>query len=142
MRKITLLLLIIFTIFIAGCGDSNSKYATQIEDITGIWRTVPAGSAMEIQPDGSYHWALTSADVKNGKTTPGGTFHFEGDKVIATGLDFGSCTSDTRGEYKIEFLESGNIKFELIEDPCVTRVPHLAGQQVEPKMEHEWEPVS
>lgn len=122
---------------VVACGTSGPEKADSIEDIAGTWKRVGGGTGnyCRYHEDGTYGCDRDLERVNNNSASFKGEYSFED----AHYLDEIWICSEV-GVYEILLLESGNIKFELIEDVCSGRVSDIVGSgSSEGKIE--WEPV-
>lgn len=140
-KKEIIALLAIGVFVLVGCSTADVEKADSIEDIAGTWLRVGGSkeSYCRYSDEGTYVCDQDLERVNNNTARYKGEYWFEGaqyfDKTILCierGVEVGI--------YEILLLESGNIKFELIEDECQGRTEDIIGAfSTEGKIE--WEPV-
>ncbi len=116
---------------LAGCAASGPKLASSAEDIVGTWQSTIHSEEVQLNEDGT--WRSQSPD--GGFAT--GEFRFEGTRYFDKASPGSECTliGAQIGIYEVELLESGNLKWILIEDECLTRVNYFAGRLIEAEFE-------
>ncbi len=128
-------LLVIGGFVLLGCSTADVEKANSIEDIVGTWQRV-GGSTEDhcrYSADGTSYCADSLIHLNDRIEGFAGEYWFEGTQFFDKG-----CLED--GVYEILLLESGNIKFELIEDNCSRRAQSYVGAfSTEGKIE--WEPA-
>ena len=137
MAKKTIVALLVIGIFVlVGCSTADVEKADSIEDIVGTWRRV-GGSAeyyKQFSADGTLYRAESLVQLNERIVGFPGEYWFEGTQYV----EKSGCPED--GVYEILLLESGNIKYELIEDVCALCPGNVAGSgSTEGKIE--WERV-
>jgi len=90
------------------------------EDLVGIWRTQEAPSFHQYHEDGTSRAALTLEMLEDDdKVHALGTFTIEGNLFTQIEGDKDrACKAGERGTYEIGMLESGRVRYFLIEDEC------------------------
>ena len=153
MSKNTIIALLVIGVFVlVGCGAEDVEKADNIEDIVGTWQRILVDGDTQVvafcnyADDGTWICAdsvekVTGQEPSSG-TTGAGKYWFEGFQYYDT-IDHGelmgaSCVNE--GIYEILLLESGNLKYELIEDECSQRMSDLVGSG-STEGEIEWAPV-
>jgi hypothetical protein len=118
---------------LAGCAASGPKLASSAEDIVGTWQSTIHSGEVQLNEDGTWRSQYPDGGVETGE------FRFEGTRYFDKASPGSGCTliGAQIGIYEVELLESGNLKWILIEDECLTRVNYFAGRLIEV----EWEPV-
>ena len=116
---------------LAGCVASGPKLASSAEDIVGTWQSTIHRGEVQLNEDGTWR----SQDPDGGVDT--GEFWFEGTRYFDKASPRSGCTliGAQIGIYEVELLESGNLKWILIEDECLTRVNYFAGRLIEVEFE-------
>jgi len=135
-KKAIIALLIIGVFVLVGCGAEDVEKADSIEDIVGTWQRVGGTTEFYIRysADGTSYSADSIAHLNERIAGFPGEYWFEGTQF------FEDVGWPTAGVYEILLLESGNIKFELIEDSCTPCAQSYVGAfSTEGKIE--WEPV-
>ena len=140
MSKNTIIALLVIGVFVlVGCGAEDVEKADSIEDIVGTWQRV-GGSIEYIQryfADGTYYGVYGGGSLDQLNERIGGN---AGEYWFEDTQYFESHGWPTPGVYEILLLESGNIKYELIEDVC-SGCAGLAVGSGSTEGEIEWEPV-
>ena len=119
---------------IAGCAASGPKLASSAEDIAGTWHSTIASVELRLNADGTSRVQFGDGSANTGE------FRFEGTRLYLKPLGGSNECVEMGAEtgiYEVELLESGNLKFTVIEDDCLSRVNTIAGRLIEA----EWEPV-
>ncbi len=126
-------LIAIVLILLAGCGASGPKLASSVEDIAGTWHSTISSAEAQFNEDGAVLFR------KGDTPFVAIEFRFEGTRLFFKDPSGHQCVllGAEIGIYEVELLESGNLKFTVIEDECLIRVNYLAGRLIEA----EWEPV-
>ena len=153
MSKNTIIALLAIWIFVlVGCGAEGVEKVDNIEDIAGLWQRILVDGDTQVvefcnhADDGTWICAdsvekVTGQEPSSG-TTSVGKYWFEGPQYYDT-IDHGelmgsNCANE--GVYEILLLESGNLKYELIEDECDGRISAILGSG-STEGEIEWAPV-
>jgi hypothetical protein len=119
MKKLFVPFLVVFILFLVGCDTASPEE----EAITGIWKRVGgAESYCRYKDDGTYGCGFTLESVERDSAAFNGEYWFEEGRYIDK-IDF--CSED--GVYELNFQSNGNLKYELIEDDCATRVSAYIG---------------
>ncbi len=135
MKKLIIALLVIGGIVLVGCSTADVEKADSIEDIVGTWKRVggSSGSYCRYLAEGTFVCDQDLERVNNNTGGFEGKYRFEGTQYFD---EIPMCQED--GIYEILLLESGNLKYVLIEDECEARVLGTTGVG---SIEIEWEPV-
>ena len=137
MAKKTIVALLVIGIFVlVGCSTADVEKADSVEDIVGTWKRVGGSTEfyMRYFADGTYYGAEGLDQLNERIDGFPGEYWFEDTQY------FEDAGWPTPGVYEILLLESGNIKYELIEDVCAQCAQIAAGSgSTEGKIE--WERV-
>ena len=122
---------------LVGCGGETEataepELAASLEDIVGTWDGIKGGGGfIQIEGDGAWLHAgdLDGLEDRQGVT---GEIRFGEMQFIITetAVDFGAgeiCVDS--GIYEVQLLESGNLKFVVIDDECERRANALQGAE-------------
>lgn len=131
------LVLILFIVTVSSCisnpvstGSTDFDLVTDTASLEGLWEPVPPAKVWrEYRQDGSFR-AAESRDALTDAPSVIGMYWFEGSllffKEIAADPGWG-CGEELVGQYQVQRLESGEIKFVKFKDECSERVTTLSG---------------
>jgi hypothetical protein len=117
------------------------RLAASVDDIAGTWHKTSSVYAfmgyIQFKPDGTGRLGAAFDGVEVLAKVEG-EYWFEGTqlfwKAASAEPNYEHCLQPGKetGKYNIEILPNGNLKFEMVEDGCPSRVAAFTG---------EWEPV-
>lgn len=125
MKKVMGLFLAIGVLILGSCDNTAAlDGADKIEDIVGTWQRIGGTSDnfCRNDEDGTYLCA-DSVEALDDNSGFRGDFWFEDGRFH----DQTRAACQEIGIYEVSFLDSGNLKYELIEDECSGRVSNLFG---------------
>ncbi len=118
--------LLVLGILAIACGDDgNDEDAINgeitVEDLTGTWRAVEAGSLLRLSEDGTYSITVRNITLEQGQWTLEGTLF-----TFISNEDSQNCAAGQRGSYEMEVLEEGpagedRMKQIKVEEECNIR---------------------
>jgi len=119
--RITLCLALVLLVATSACSSSES------DDLYGVWITPGNSIYMSLNEDNSwgiaYHEGIDPFDW--------GTFTFDGE-LLTFFIDPDSVSCYTTGTYEAAFTAEGDLKLNVVEDPCRLRAEDLTGTLVPP----------
>lgn len=117
------------------------RLAASVDDIAGTWHKTSSVYAfmgyIQFKPDGTGRLGAAFDGVEVLAKVEG-EYWFEGTQLLwkaaSAEPNYEHCLQPGKetGKYNIEILPNGNLKFEMVEDGCPSRVAAFTG---------EWEPV-
>lgn len=144
-KKVFIALLAIVVFILVGCGASEPEKADSIDDVVGTWRRIRVGSdsaatdVCKFSDDGTYICAFSLEEIDQNEGWKGNIW-FEGTQFFDQTNDAPTDLCTEVGIYEVQLLDSGNLKYVLVEDACRDRFSAAAGRGVEEGL-IEWEPV-
>jgi hypothetical protein len=96
-------------------------------DLNGIWQPIPPANVWrEYREDGTFRMAETQDGLEAPLVT--GEYWFEGSVVHfkeVSGEPEWACGAEDIGQYEVQILESGEIRYVMVEDECDGRAATL-----------------
>ena len=127
MQKPIASLMAVGLLVLAACGTGGEVEpgpVTSFEDIAGFYLRDPVGHGpiyFQFSEDGTWH-ASSNRDLVEDRPQSIMETRFEGTKIFVTETKSKACGDDNlEAIYEIHLLESGNLEFVAIEDPCAHR---------------------
>jgi hypothetical protein len=95
-----------------------------IEQLAGLWQDAESGTYLQLGADGTFRLAVSPAWLEASPLDLG-QFRLEGALLtLSSSADSHWCVHQ-QGSYQIELTRSGELRFELWEDPCQNRALSL-----------------
>ena len=128
-----ILLIIIFTLIIvvSACAqnpatteEKSPELITDMSGLNGIWQPIPPAIAWrEYRDDGTFRIAGTRDNLEKAPFVTG-EYWFEGSvlyfKEVSAEPEW-ECGGEIIGQYEVQVLESGEMRFVKVEDKCSER---------------------
>jgi hypothetical protein len=139
MKRIIAVLIGIGLLLLSGCatGAPEEPLATEVDDIDGTWHKTSSVYAfmgyIQFKPDGTGRLGAAFDGVEVLAKVEG-EYWFEGTqlfwKAASAEPNYEHCLQPGKetGKYNIEILPNGNLKFEMVEDGCPSRVAAFTGE--------------
>lgn len=132
--KIFVVLVTIASLGLAACAGLPPAPGITVKDMAGVWYYAGVETYLQLNEDGRFSFAETQEELEQAPFDAG-QFRLEGTSLtFITNDDSELCAGQT-GSYEAELTEAGQLRFELVEDPCVLRrigVPSGLWERVEP----------
>jgi hypothetical protein len=135
-RRYPSLILVTLIMLVSACAqppattkDESPKQITDMSGLYGIWQPIPPTKAWrEYRDDGTFQIAGTRDNLEEAPFVTG-EYWFEGNvlcfKEVSSEPEW-ECGGEQIGQYEIQVLESGEIKFVKVKDECSGRAAMLS----------------
>lgn len=132
-RRYTLLVTVTLIVIVSACAQNPAtpELITDMADLNGTWQPIPPASVWrEYREDGTFRMAETQDSLEETPLVTG-EYWFEGSVLHfkeVSGEPEWACGAEDIGQYEVQILESGEIKYVMVEDECGGRAVLPSGK--------------
>jgi hypothetical protein len=125
--KSLVVLVVMVSLGLAACADSQPAPSIGGVDITDIWKQDEGPEVLQLNEDGTFAAAPMNPDFLEKAPTDIGEFRLEGTSFTFITSDESAFCAGQTGRYQVGLTEQGQLEFELEEDPCYERANGYLG---------------
>jgi hypothetical protein len=130
-KRYILLIIVTLIMMVSACAqnpatteEKSPEPITDMSGLNGIWQPIPPATAWrEYRDDGTFRIAGTRDNLEKAPFVTG-EYWFEGSvlyfKEVSAEPEW-ECGGEIIGQYEVQVLESGEMKFVKVEDGCSER---------------------
>ena len=128
-NRLILLVIVMLTVMVSACTEdpTTPELVTDMSGLLGLWEPIPPASLWRVyREDGTFRMAETQDSLEAPLVT--GECWFEGSVLHlkeVSGDPEWACGAEDIGQYEVQILESGEIKYVMVEDECNGRAAML-----------------